>query len=519
MKKETKAARVERIKREKDGLDVLEDIHRYAKSGESVDLEDIDRFKWYGLYTQNRSLQDDNDTNLYFMLRIKMESGELSVAQIKVVGTIAKQYAKNSADFTTRQDIQFHWIQVKDLPDIFAQLDAVGLSTQFAAGDCPRNVVSCPVNGLDIEQTSDVTDVVRNINNEFRNNRAFSNLPRKFKIGVCGCGKHCMSHEIQDLSFTATKIENGRTLLSVTIGGGLGKNKRIATHIGYITAKKAVAVSKAVTEIFRDYGNRENRSKARLGHLIEQWGTEKFVNELHNKVDFRLEQHSHPHFTPYSKRTHFGIHESVKTNESYIGCAVNSGKIGGEALLALAKILHVNQAKAIRATTTQNFIVIGVPNKQTLPLCDALENLGFSAFPSVFKARTLACTGLNFCKFAISETKGLAQNIIKHLEHKFPEFTEPLSISVNGCPNACAHPYVVDIGLLGCIVKEGDERINGFELIFNGHLEGDKSHFGVKSGIKVTPQNAPKVIADLIREYQTSQSDEFKSFLKHKVTS
>lgn len=516
MEKETKAQRVERIKLEKDGLDVLKDIHRYAASGESVDPEDIDRFKWYGLYTQNQLLQGEEDDTLYFMLRIKMESGELSLAQIEAVGRIAKQYARDTADFTTRQDIQFHWIQVKDLPDIFARLSAVGISTQFAAGDCPRNVVCCPVNGIDAEQTADVTGVIRAINDEFRANRNFSNLPRKFKVGVCGCSKHCMSHEIQDLSFTATEID-GNLLLNVTVGGGLGNNKRIATHIGYTAPENAVAVSRAVTKLFRDHGNRENRSKARLGHLIEQWGVEKFVDELHNELGFSLEKGAQPTYTPYAKRTHFGLHKSTVKGKSYIGCAVDGGHIGGSGLLALAKVLRDHNTTTIRATTTQNFVVLDAPDREALSLIDALEDLGFSTYPSVFKARTLSCTGLNFCKFAVSETKGVAKEIVKHLQQKFPDFSEPLSISVNGCPNSCSHPHIVDIGLMGCKVKDGEERVNGFELIFNGHLEGDKSHFGVKTGIKVTSKDAPAAIERLISEYQASNSHDFRSFLKEKI--
>ncbi|RUM63651.1 MAG: nitrite/sulfite reductase [Sulfurimonas sp.] len=518
MKKETKAARVERIKQEKDGLDVLKDIEHYAQSHAPIDPEDIDRFKWYGLYTQNRSLQDDDDTIEYFMLRVKLEKGELTSKQLKTVGSISRRYARNTADFTTRQDLQFHWIQVRNLPAIFAQLHAVGLSTQLAAGDCVRNIICCPVNGIDADQTADVTDIVTQLNREFQNNRTFSNLPRKFKIAVCGCNKHCISHEIQDLSFTAHTLSDGSTLLSVTVGGGLGSNRRIAEHIGYVHAHQALNVAKAVTELFRDHGNRSNRSKARLGHLIEAWGIATFVTELENKLGFRLLQHDAPQFTPYAQRSHFGIHPSTVAKESFIGCALNSGNIGGEALTKLSKILHVNSADAIRVTPTQNFVVIGVPDERTLTLASDLEDMGFSAFPSVFKARTLACTGLNFCKFAVSETKVLAQRIVDHLQKEFPQFSEPLSISVNGCPNACAHPYVVDIGLLGCIVKENNQRVSGFELIFYGHLEGDKSHFGIKSGIKVTPQSAPYVIADLIREYQRHGSYTFKHFLQKKVS-
>jgi len=184
-------------------LDVIADILRYAKTGEEVDPEDIDRFKWYGLYTQNKNLQG-NDTNTYYMLRIKVEQAYLSTEQLLEVAKISKKFARDTADITTRQDIQLHWIDIKDLPEIFSRLERIGLNT-FSSGDCPRNIVSCPINGSDIDEIDDTRDIVHALNDLYRANYEFSNLPRKFKIGVGGCSKHCISHEIQDLSFTAVK--------------------------------------------------------------------------------------------------------------------------------------------------------------------------------------------------------------------------------------------------------------------------------------------------------------------------
>ncbi|MEN8146978.1 MAG: nitrite/sulfite reductase [Campylobacterota bacterium] len=512
-KRETKTQRVERIKEEKDGLDVLEDIHRYAKTGQTVDPEDIDRFKWYGLYSQNTYLQAKHDKTLYFMLRIKLEKGEMNAEQVQTLGEIAERYANNTADFTTRQDLQFHWIQVKDLPAVFERLEAVGLSSQLAAGDCPRNVVSCPVSGVDHDEIADVRHLVDAVNDLFRANRDFSNLPRKFKIGISGCSKHCSCHEIQDLSFCATQQENGEVVYDVHVGGGLGKNKRIATHIGYVHEDKVVPVSKAITKIFRDHGNRTNRSKARIGHLIELWGVEEFVRVLHNELGFELDQLQIQNFVNYSERCHFGVHASKVSGESYIGCAVLGGRIGAEGLLATAALMREYGVQTLKATTTQNIVLLDVPSERTDGLVDALEKAGVSAYPSAFKARTLSCTGLNFCKFAVSETKDLAQEIVTYLETALPDFAEPVSISVTGCANACAHPYIVDIGLVGTMVRRGKERIKGFELICGGKLAGDKSHYSTSSGIKVTPDEAPKVIEELLVEYQQSNFESFESFI------
>lgn len=517
MAPENKAARIERIKKERDGLDVFEGIIRYARSGAEPHPEDIDRFKWYGLYTQNRNLQAEDDATLYFMLRVKLEEGKITAEQLRTLGYISTTYAQRSADFTTRQDLQFHWIQLRHLPAIFKLLEYVGLSSALAAGDCPRNVVSCPVNGLDHEEVADVRHLVQAVNDLFRENRAFSNLPRKFKIGISGCSRHCISHEIQDLSFTAVEHPSGRILFDVSVGGGLAKNRRIASHIGYVDADRVVDVARAVATLYRDEGNRENRSKARLGHLLDAWGVERFVERLHAVLGFELIAPLAQHYTPSTRRGHFGVTAAKIPGKSIIGCAVTSGRIGGHALLRLAKILERHRAETIKLTTSQNFVILDAPSSRVGAIVAELEEAGLSAFPTPFKARTLACTGLNFCKFAVSETKDLARCIVEFLNRRFPDFSEPVSISVNGCPNACAHPHTADIGMVGTVLKRGDVRVNGFELIFGGHLEGEKSVFGEKSGIKVAPEEAAGVIESLLLQYQVSGYGSFGTFLRERA--
>jgi sulfite reductase (ferredoxin) len=512
MEKETKAQRVERIKSQKDGLDVLSDIYRYAKSGEELDPEDIDRFKWYGLYTQNSNLQDKDDTKLYFMLRVKLVEGSLDLEQIEAVANISKKYARGTADFTTRQDIQFHFIRVEDLPLIFESLNSVGLTTIFAAGDVPRNVVTCPINSVDEKRIYDVSTIVKEINDYFDANKDVSNLPRKYKVGVSGCSKHCASHEIQDLSFNAVKLKDGRVLFDVNVGGGLASNKRIASHIGYTQAKQVLAVTKAVTEIYKEYGGRENRNRARVGHLLDAFGVEKFRDLLQSKLGFCLEDAELQSYTPYAKREHFGVHSSIKEGRSYIGCAVNGGKIGADGLYALLKILQKYGATAIKATTTQNFVITDLPTRNAQEVVKELSNIGVDANPSPFKARTLSCTGMNFCKFAVSETKNLAIDLAESLHKKFPDFDEPISFSVNGCPHSCAHSHIVDIGLLGCKLKHNGEMVSGFELILGGNLEGERSNFGKKTGIKFISQDAIKSVESIIESYLSSHYKNFHDY-------
>ncbi|MBW6488282.1 nitrite/sulfite reductase [Sulfurimonas sp.] len=512
MSKETKAQRVERIKKEKNGLDVLKDIYRYAKSGEEVDPEDIDRFKWYGLYTQNRNLQDENDNTLYFMLRVKLEGGRLDIKGLEAVEEVSRKYARGTADFTTRQDLQFHFIKVADLPAIFSRLSEAGLTTVFAAGDVARNIVTCPVSDVDRERIYDVEAIVKDVYNYFDANREISNLPRKYKVGISACSKQCASHEIQDLSFNAKKSAKGKVLFDVSIGGGLASNKRIASYIGSIESHQILAVTKAVTEIYRDYGNRENRNRARLGHLLDSLGMEKFVEILHPKIEFTIKKDEAQSYTPYANREHFGAHESIKDARSYIGCAIEGGRIGADGLEKFLKIAKKYDITNIRATATQNFVITDLPSENIHVVEEKLKEMGIDVNPSPFKARMLSCTGMNFCKFAVSETKNLAAKLVEHLEKRFPNFEEKLSFSVNGCPNSCAHPHIVDIGLLGCKVKRNGESVSGFELVLGGNLEGDKSSFGRKTGIKFAADDTFRVVESIVESYQGSHYKNFYDY-------
>ncbi|MCK9454614.1 nitrite/sulfite reductase [Sulfurimonas sp.] len=512
MSKETKAQKVERIKSQKDGLDVLSDIYRYAKTSQEIDPEDIERFKWYGFYSQNKNLQDKDDDTLYFMLRVKLIGGRLNLDGLEAVAEISKRYARGTADFTTRQDIQLHFIKVEDLPAIFERLKEAGLTTVFACGDVPRNVVTCPVSDVDSERIYDVDTITKEINEYFDANRELSNLPRKYKVGISGCSKHCASHEIQDLSFNATKFQDGTVLFDVSVGGGLGSNRQIASHLGYVQAEQVLAVTKAVTEMYKEYGNRENRYKSRLGHLLKSFGVDKFLQTLNSKLDFTLQKREIQAYTPYAKRGHFGIHNSIKEGRSYIGCAVNGGKIGAKGLYSLLDILKKYEATAIRATISQNFVITDLPSKNAHAAAKELSRIKIDANPSPFKARSISCTGINFCKYGVSETKDLAIELAEYLEKRFPNFSEPLSFSVNGCPHSCAHPHIVDIGLLGCKFKHNDKTVSGFELILGGYLEGDKSSFGKKTGIKFIPEDAFKIVGSVVESYKNTHYKNFQDY-------
>ncbi len=515
--KENPAQRVERIKKEKSGLDVIKDIEIYASTDKEIDPEDIDRFKWYGLYTQNKNLQGD-DESLYFMLRVKLEHGLANIEQIRTMAQISKELCRDTADFTTRQDIQFHFVSVKDLPEIFKRLNEVGLSTKFAAGDVPRNVTTCAVSGIDHDEIYDTREIVDNINDFLRGNRELANLPRKYKVAVSACAKHCINHEHQDLAFSAFEL-NGEIVFDVTVGGGLASNKRFATSIGYAKEEQILDIVKAVSYTFRDHGLRESRKKARVGHLVSAWGEEKFKAHIEEAIGYTLPDSPDINYTPYKEREHFGVHPSKTDGYSYIGCVADGGYIGAQGLFDLADILENNGATAIRATITQNFVIEDVPNENVDTVVSQLDKIGLDSNPNPFKARLLACTGLDYCKFAVSDTKQTAVKLATHLNEKFPEFTQRVTISVNGCPNSCAHSNIANIGLQGTKVKDPElgKSVPGYMLLLGGDLEGKNSVFAENTRFKILPQNLNSILEKLISLYIESGEESINEFFKKKL--
>ncbi|WP_024955794.1 nitrite/sulfite reductase [Sulfurospirillum arcachonense] len=479
-------SKVEALKAERPPLEIIKDIYREASGGEKIDQQHIDLLKWYGMYPHAN--KDGKEDKAYFMKRVKLIDGRMDKKALSIMSDIGLKYAQGYIDFTTRQNIQFHYIQIKDLPAMFKLFEDTALTSRLASGDGPRPIVNCPVSGLDKDDIIDVNPIIRDLDKFFdENSEDFSNLPRKYKLGISGCKCHCMGHEIQDIGFTAFK--NGEEVLfDLSVGGGLAKTKRIASRANrYVKPDQVKAVSIAGAELFREFGNRENRSKARVRNLVEDWGVEKFVEELEKKLGFGLlEGNNEPEITPYAQREHFGIHDSIVAGESYIGCATNRGRVGGEQFKALSDLINKYDAGGIALTTTQNFIVYGIKNEILEEFLKGLKEIGFNSNPSRFEARTQSCTGLGFCKFAITETKNFTSSLIAHLEEKFPNFDEHIAIAVSGCPNGCSHPHIADIGLIGTKVKTDEGRVDGYEVYLGGTLHGQNgSKFGEKQVEKI----------------------------------
>ena len=509
---ETKAERVERIKKEKNPLSVLDDVKRLLKEGQPLDDETVERLKWYGVYAQK---QQKDESEKYYMLRVKLVAGEVTPAQLELIGNLSKKYAANTADFTTRSDIQLHHIKEADIVDILNELGEFSLSTKMACGDCPRTIVTCPVDGIDPDEIVSVSDTVRELDFVLSQNEDFANLPRKFKISVGGCSKHCPNHEIQDLGFTAFKVGE-RVLFDITAGGGLGNGKRIAHRLGKACEIEDIKkVSVAVIKIFKEHGNRGERTKARLRHLIEKIGEAEFLGLLEGELGFRLEDNpTEPKITKLAHREHFGIHPSKQSGKTFIGFATGGGKASGDRLITLAGLMFAHDVEKLRFTVNQNFVAIGVDEEKAKEFAVEVARIGFEYTPSAFSANTLTCTGLTYCRLAVSETKDFGRELTGYLESKFSFFNIPLTIAISGCQNGCSHPYIADIGLIGTMVKVANNTFErGFEVELGGKLEGTDSKFTVKTGLKLPPQRVKKFVEFLIKSFEESDYEDFNEFV------
>ncbi|MGM0520052.1 MAG: nitrite/sulfite reductase [Campylobacterota bacterium] len=509
---------LEKLKASRNPLKVIDDMYQEAKQGVPLKDEYIGLLKWYGMYPHINS--NKSEDKAYFMKRIKLVDAKMNQKQLEIMAKIGQEYAKGLVDFTDRQNIQFHFIEIKDIPKIFELLESVGLTSKMASGDGPRPIMTSPLGGIDPNEIIDASIIAKEIDDYFiENEDRFCNFPRKYKIGVSGCSKHAAAHEIQDVAFTAFKNENDEVLFDLTLAGGLSKSKQIAYRANrYVKPKQVKDVAVVCAEIFRDNGNRHNRNKARVRHLVNEWGLEKFVDEIEKKLGYKLQEgFEEPTITPLQNRHHFGIHKAKNDGESYVGFATNSGRVAGDDFKAMSEICKKYNANGIALTSTQNFIVYGIKDEVAKDLANEFDNLGYPYKPSTFRARLQSCTGKEFCKFGITETKEYAKKIVVELEEKNKDFDEPVMIAISGCGNGCSHPQIADIGLVGTKVRDEDgNRVEGYDVLFGGHLEGEtKSKIAHKAGKKVQATQVVDFISDLILDYKNNNQgyNSFKDYL------
>ncbi|MGN6636564.1 MAG: nitrite/sulfite reductase [Oryzihumus sp.] len=508
----------ERFKREDDALNVRARIEQtYSKEGfASIPTEDLHgRFRWWGLYTQRKQGLDGRQTghlepheleDEFFMLRVRVDGGALTTGQLRAIGEVSRDFARDSADITDRQNIQLHWVRVEDVPAIWERLEGVGLLTTEACGDCPRVVLGSPVAGISKDELLDPTWAIEEIQRRYVGDPDFSNLPRKYKSAITGMLTNDVVHEINDISFVGVQHPELGPGFDLWVGGGLSTNPRLAERLGaFVREEEVPDVWAGVTSVFRDYGYRRLRHKARLKFLLADWGPEKFREVLEQEYLGRaLPDGPAPEPTP-DRGDHIGAHEQ-KDGKFYVGVAPTVGRVSGTLLLELADLVESYGSQRVRLTPHQKLLVLDVPRRRVNTLTRKLAALGLEANPSVFRRHTMACTGIEFCKLAYVDTKAMASRTIGVLEERLADVIDeidvPLSIHVNGCPNSCARIQVADIGLKGQLVKDADgEEVEGFQIHLGGTL-GLDAGFGRKvRGLKTTAAEAPAYIERVVRNF------------------
>ena len=494
-------------------------IDIYSKRGfASIDPADLrGRFRWMGLYTQRAPGFDGGKTALleeeelddsYFMLRVRSDGALLGAAQLRALGSISTDFARNTADITDRQNIQYHWIEVENVPEIWDRLDSVGMSSVEACGDSPRPFLGSPVAGVSAEEIIDATPALEEIKRRYIGNPAYSNLPRKFKTSASGHPSLDAVPSVNDVAFVGTVHPEHGPGFDLWVGGGLSTNPMLAQKLGvWIPLDEVADAWEAVISVFRDYGYRRLRSRARLKFLVADWGVEKFRQVLEEEYLQRaLVDCPSPEATQ-GEGDHVGVHLQRDGN-FYIGAAPVAGRVDGTTLSGLGDLVERYAASGVRLTAQQKLVVLGVAEADVESVVTDLAALGLEARPSNWRRSTMACTGIEFCKLAIVDTKRRAIALVSELEQRFPDLDTPITVNVNGCPNACARTQVADIGLKGQLVLDDrGEQVEGFQVHLGGGI-GLANGFGKKlRAHKVTSAGLDDYITTVVGNYLVDREE------------
>ena len=460
---------VERLKAEKGGLDVIRDLPAMIDAGyEAVPEEDFVRMQWYGLYHDKPKLG-------YFMLRVKLPGGVVTPAKLRAIGEISQQYGRGHGELTTRQNIQMHWIELARLPEVLAALDAGGMTTVGACGDNVRTITGCPVSGIDRDEPFEVQGLIDQATAFFIANREYSDLPRKHKITIAACPHQCNAPEIHCIALVGAPRE-GEAGFAVRVGGGLSTWPRLSDDLGvWVPAADSLPVLRAIVDVWRlDLKYRMSRAKARLKFMVNDLGPESFRARVEERLGRRLENGAAP-LAPEAEKDHAGIHPQKQPGLYYAGFPVPLGLMDGETMVRIADLAE-SFGGEVRLTRRQNFILAHIPEDRLDAVVREVESLGYPIAGSGLRGSSIACTGDPFCNYTVAETKGRLKEIVAHLEATFGEAASGLRINLDGCPHACAHHWIGDIGLQGTTLRErgpAGERLQGYDLFLRGGLGRD----------------------------------------------
>ena len=468
-------------------------LNKYSKEGfDSIAKNDLrGRFRWMGLYTQREQGYDgswtgDENTDTieaqYFMMRVRSDGKPMTAHTLRTLGQVSTEFARDTADIGDRENVQFHWIRIEDVPEIWRRLESVGLTTTEACGDCPRGIHGSPLAGDSLDEVLDATPAIDEIIRRFMNNPEYANLPRKFKSAISGLQD--VSHETHDVAFVGVNHPEHGPGMDLWVGGGLSTNPMLAQRVGvWVPLEEVPDVWEAVTQIFRDYGYRRMRAKARLKFLVKDWGVERFREVMETEyLNRRLIDGPAPEPVKHPV-DHVGV-QRIKNGLNAVGVAPIAGRVSGSTLSAVADLMEKVGSDRARFTPLQKLVILDVPDDKVDELVAGLDALGLPSRPSSWRKNTMACTGIEFCKLSFAETRVRAQTLVPELEQRLAdvdsELDVPITLHVNGCPNSCARIQVADIGFKGQWIDDGEgNSVEGFQVHLGGGL-GEESGFGRK---------------------------------------
>lgn len=505
---------VEKLKAEKHPLKIVDEIPALGEMDyNDVSEEDMVRFQWYGLYHDKPKIG-------LMMLRIKIPAGHLTPAQLRVIGELSARFGRDYAELSTRQTLQLHWLRIRDLPEVFAALASVGLTSKGGCGDAVRNVTGCPVSGLDQNELFDCTSELHELSNYFANHDEYLDLPRKHKITVASCTDQCNAPEINCISFVGAMQPgpNGdRPGYAVHVGGGLSSTPRIARDLGvFIEQGQAIEIARAILDVWRhDLKYRVSRAKARLKFLVDDYGAEGVRKAVEERLGRKLEDLASPPVAPSSRADHLGVHQQKQAGTVYMGVPVFAGQINASQAIAIADLAE-SYGGDIRLTRQQNFILTGVPEGRTDEIVGKLREIGFDLDVHKLRGTSVACTGQPLCNFAVAETKPKMREIVERLESRFGTAVDGLSLGVDGCPHSCAHHWISDIGLQGTTARgDGVTKQEAYEIYMRGGI-GEDATIGRAVLRRVPAAEAVDTVERLVAGWleQRAAGESFQAFAR-----
>ena len=519
--KETKAQKLERLKKALNPWEHVEQIRRFAREGRSSIPPEwaSTYFKWWGIYTQGDGIGaiggkgGEGRATDYFMTRIGIPNGIIRSHQLRAIAKVSQKHAKNLADITVRQNIQLHWLTIEGLVETMDALASVGLGPKGACGDVVRNVTGCSLAGVAGDEILDASPIAQGIARALSGNSEFYDLPRKFKITATGCRSWCSYPEINDVALTATERKRaaGRELgFSLRVGGGLSADPHLGVRLNcFVPFDRAIEVVRAVAEIFREQSSlRENRERARLKHLFLQhgWTAEHFLAVLEARLGWKLDPAEYESIPADIYRDHVGIHAQKQPGLAYVGASVLRGRLSGDQLAHVAELSERFGTGEIRTTAMQNLVFVNVPRIQTGELAKELKQIGLQIEGTPFWRGAIACTGTEFCKLAITETKSFTRWLVEEMESRLPEFDQQLKLHVTGCPNSCGQHWIADIGLEGKKVKQNGSLVDAYYFCVGGSV-GAWARTGRPVGYRAAATEVPEALERLLRTYLATREE------------